>query len=138
MIFPRCLCPDAITSLELPQYHVVIFNSNEGVESRYSYSDCNYEAKITLEWSNARNNIATEVINFWKVTHGDLISFHIPEDHKMWYCGQLGNFRERLGFTKALFEIIDQPYWRFDGPPKINTDVSNIHDISMDIKSTWS
>jgi hypothetical protein len=138
MIFPPCLCPDTIASVELPQYHVVVFTSNEGVESRYSYGDCNYDAKLTLEWNSAQNNVAEEVIKLWGDTHGDLLSFHIPEDHKLWYCYKQGGFNERLGYAKALFDLIDQPFWRFVGPPKITTEVSNIHDITIEIKSTWS
>ena len=138
MIFPPCLVPDSISDVELPQYHVVAFKSNEGVESRYSYSDCNYDAKLTLEWSSARNNIVSELIQFWKSTKGDLISFHIPNTHGLWYCYKQQGFSERLGFASALFEVIDQPFWRFDGPPKISTPTSNIHDISMNIISTWA
>jgi hypothetical protein len=114
-------------------YGVQTYDFEDGTESRRAVYTWGYKTKINLVYEGKTADDVASLMNFYASVQGTVGEFTLPISimlHPSAYQTALVNLA-RANDTDTFTQIL----WRFEGPPQIDTQFTNIYNFNVSLLS---
>jgi len=128
MPFPSYVLPSRIRQISPPDFGVVTYEFEDGSSSRRLQSVLPIFSGLQVNYNGVNGQFVADLMTFYREeAEGLKNSFDLPDNF----------FDRHPDIILELITLISTPNqkWRFDSPPKIDSKVVDVYEVSFSLKN---